>query len=109
MVGLVGLGHLNGDLADNERLIDRSVPRIVNVWLRQLAIAAGRNEVDADKRVAAFSSHSLRAGFATTAAEHDAPGYRIQSHMRHRSMDTTGGYIRAGQQWAKSGLKGFGF
>jgi hypothetical protein len=29
--------------------------------------------------------------------------------MRHRSMDTTGGYIRAGQQWTKSGLKGFGF
>jgi hypothetical protein len=24
-------------------------------------------------------------------------------------MDTTGGYIRAGQQWSKSGLKGFGF
>jgi hypothetical protein len=29
--------------------------------------------------------------------------------MRHKSMDTTGGYIRAGQQWSKSGLKGFGF
>jgi integrase len=91
-----------------ERLTDRSVSRIVKVRLRQLAIASGRSAVDADKLAAAFSSHSLRAGFAT-AAEHDAPGYRIQIHMRHRSMDTTGGYIRAGQQWAKSGLKGFGF
>src|SRR5262245_12721244 len=27
------------------------------------------------KLVTAFSSHSLRGGFATTAAEHDAPGY----------------------------------
>jgi hypothetical protein len=92
-----------------ERLTDRSVSRIVKARLRQLAIASGRSAVEADKLAAAFSRHSLRAGFATTAAEHDAPGYRIQSHMRHRSMDTTGGNIRACQQWAKSGLKGFGF
>jgi hypothetical protein len=45
----------------------------------QLAIASGRSAADADKLVAAFSSHSLRAGFATTTAEHDAPGYRNQS------------------------------
>jgi hypothetical protein len=35
-------------------------------------------------------------GYATTATEHDEPSYRIQQRMRHRSMDTTGGYIRAG-------------
>jgi integrase len=100
-----------GGAIASQRLTDRSVSRIVKVRLRQLAIAiaSGRSAVDADKLVAAFSNHSLRAGFATTAAEHDAPGYRVQSHMRHRSMDTTGGYIRAGQQWAKSGLKGFRF
>jgi hypothetical protein len=41
--------------------------------VNQLAIAS--SATDADKLAAAFSSHSLRAGFATTAAEHDAPGY----------------------------------
>jgi hypothetical protein len=51
----------------------------------------------------------MRAGYATTAGEHDVPGYRIQRRMRHKSMDTTGVYIRAGQAWTKSGLKGFGF
>jgi integrase len=56
-----------------------------------------------------FSGHSMRAGYATTASERDLPSYRIQQRMRHRSMDTTGGYIRAGQQWTKSRLKGFGF
>jgi integrase len=91
-----------------ERLTDRSVSRIVKVRLRQLAIARGASEAEADKLVA-FSGHSMRAGYATTAAEHDEPGYRIQQRMRHRSMDSTGGYIRAGQQWTKSGLKGFGF
>ena len=29
--------------------------------------------------------------------------------MRHKSADTSTGYIRAGEQWTKSGLKGFGF
>ena len=88
------------------RLNDGSVSRIVKTRLRALAIARGKSEGEARKLVAAYSSHSMRAGYATTAAEHDEPGYRIQQRMRHKSMDTTGGYIRSGQQWSKSGLKG---
>jgi hypothetical protein len=76
-----------GPRVASERLTDRSVSRIVKARLRQHAIARGKSEADVEKLVAASSSHSLRAGFATTAAEHDQPGYRIQSHMRHRSMD----------------------
>src|SRR5262245_24493653 len=91
------------------RLNDASVSRIVKTRLRALAIARGKSKAEARKLVAAYSSHSMRAGYATTAGEHDEPGYRIQQRMRHKSMDTTGGYIRAGQQWSKSGLKGFGF
>jgi hypothetical protein len=72
-------------------------------------MARGKSETEARKLVAAYSSHSMRAGYATTAGEHDERGYRIQQRMRHKSMDTTGGYIRAGQQWSKSGLKRFGF
>jgi integrase len=88
------------------RLTDRSVSRIVKVRLRDLAIAMGKSAAEADKLVEAYSGHSMRAGYATTAGENDEPGYRIQQRMRHKSMDTTGGYIRAGQQWSKSGLKG---
>jgi hypothetical protein len=47
----------------------------------------------------------MRAGYATTAGAHDEPTYRIQQRMRHKSADTTTGYIRAGEQWTKSGLK----
>jgi integrase len=85
------------------------VARIIKARLKQAAIAKGKSVAEADKLVAEFSGHSLRSGYATTAAEHDEPSYRIQQRMRHRSMDTTGGYIWAGQQWTKSGLKGFGF
>jgi integrase len=70
-----------GGTIDGQRLTDRSVSRIVKVRLRQLAIASGRSAVDANKLVAAFSSHSLRAGFATNAAEHDQPSYRLLHAM----------------------------
>ena len=43
--------------------------------------------------------NSMPAGYVTTAAEHDEPGYRIQQRMRHKSMDTTGDYFHAGQQF----------
>jgi hypothetical protein len=72
----------------SERLTDRSVSRIVKARLFQLAIASGRSPEDPAKLTAAFSSHSMRAGFATTATEHDAPGYRIQSHIRHPTVAT---------------------
>jgi hypothetical protein len=86
------------------RLNDASVSRILKTRLRALAIMRGKIETEAKKFVAAYSSQSMRAGYATTAGEHDEPGCRIQQRMRHKSMDTTGGYIRAGQQWSKSGL-----
>ena len=61
--------------------------------------AGGISAIDARKLVVAYSSHSMRAGYVTTAAEHDEPGYRIQQRMRHKSVDTTGDYFRAGQQF----------
>ena len=92
-----------------DRLTARSVALIIKGRVRKLAIARGRSEQEASELADLFSGHSMRAGYATTAGEHDVPGYRIQQRMRHKSMDTTGGYIRAGQAWTKSGLKGFGF
>jgi len=91
------------------RLARRSVSLIVKDRVFKLQLRAGKTEAEARELADAYSGHSLRAGYATTAGENDEPGYRIQHRMRHKSMDTTGGYIRAGQQWSKSGLKGFGF
>jgi integrase len=88
------------------RLTDGSVARIIKKRVRAYAKAHGRNKVAAEELAAAFSGHSLRRGYGTTAAKGDMPGYRIKSHMRHRSMDTTTGYIDEGEAWAKSGLKG---
>ena len=92
-----------------DRLTDRSISRIVKARIRKLAIGQGKTEAEAETIAEAFSGHSMRAGYATTAGAHDEPAYRIQQRMRHKSADTTTGYIRAGEQWTKSGLKGFGF
>jgi integrase len=92
-----------------DRLTDRSISRIVKARIRKLAIAKGKTELEAETIAQAFSGHSMRAGYASTAGAHDEPAYRIQQRMRHKSADTTTGYIRAGEQWTKSGLKGFGF
>jgi integrase len=92
-----------------DRLTGRSISRIVKARIRKLAIAKGKTEAEAETIAEAFSGHSMGAGYATTAGAHDEPAYRIQQRMRYKSADTTTGYIRAGEQWTKSGLKGFGF
>ena len=54
-----------------------------------------------------FSAHSLRAGFLSSAAEHNASIWKMQEQSRHRSLDTLSGYGRSKtcfQQHAGSGF-----
>lgn len=92
-----------------EHLTDGSVSRIVKARMGRFYRNKGKTPAEAEALAGAFSGHSMRAGYATTAGEKDVPGYRIKDRMRHKSMDTTAAYIRSGQQWTKSGLKGVGF
>jgi integrase len=91
------------------RLTDHSVSRIIKLRVAQYYVAKGKSLAEAEALAAGFSGHSMRAGYATTAGELDEAGYRIQHRMRHKSMDTTSGYIRSGEQWTKSGLGKVGF
>lgn len=91
------------------RLTGRSISRIVKTRVRALAKVQGWSAADVEIRVAQFSGHSLRAGYATEAGAKDVPSYRIMQHTRHKSHEMVASYIRAGQRWSKSGLKGVGF
>jgi integrase len=93
----------------SERLTDRSVARIVKGRVHELARQRGKSEAEADELVTLVSGHSLRAGYATSAAARDMPGYRIQQHTRHKSAQMVTEYIREAEKWTKSGLKGVGF
>jgi integrase len=93
----------------NERLTDRSVARIVKSRVKELVKQRGRSEAEAKELVELISGHSLRAGYATSAAANNMPAYRIQSHTRHKSAEVVAGYIREADKWTKSGLDGVGF
>lgn len=73
-----------GRVTEN-RLSDRDVARIV----KRLAEQAGHDP-------AAFAGHSLRAGFATTAARAGVPEAEIMRQTRHRSVAVMRGYVRRG-------------
>jgi integrase len=47
-------------------------------------------------RCPAFSGHSLRSGFATSAARAGVPEAQIQTQTGHKSLPVLRGYIRRG-------------
>jgi site-specific recombinase XerD len=65
------------------RLTDRSVANIVKAY-------AGLAGMDAK----AFSGHSLRSGFLTSAAGKGASIFKMMDVSRHKSVDTLRGYVR---------------
>ena len=50
-------------------------------------------------KAAEFGGHSLRAGFATSAAEKGASIFRIMDVTRHRSVETVRGYVRRAEEF----------
>jgi site-specific recombinase XerD len=59
----------------------------VALIVKRYALAAGLDPT-------AFSGHSLRAGFATSAAETGASVLKIMETTRHKSIDVLAGYVR---------------
>lgn len=96
--------HVGGD-----RLTGRSVARIIKTRVAFLARLRGFSADQAAELAAKCSGHSLRAGYATAAAQADLPTHRIMQHTRHKSAEMVNRYIRESDKWTKSGLQGVGF
>jgi len=75
-----------GGRIGTERLSDKTVALVV----KRAAEAAG---LDA----AAYAGHSLRSGFATTAARNGASEAAIMRQTGHKSVQVVRGYIRHGE------------
>lgn len=99
-------GVNNRDQIAAERLTAPSVARAVKRAMADLARSRGKSKNEAKDLVRRFSGHSLRAGYATSAADADVPALRIQQHTRHKSADMVSKYVRTTDKWRKSGLKG---
>ncbi len=65
---------------------DAISPRTVASVVKNYAALAG---LDGD-----FAGHSLRSGFATSAAANGAKLFRLMDQTRHRSVETVRGYVR---------------
>jgi site-specific recombinase XerD len=65
------------------RLAPQSVALIVKSYAARLGLDPG-----------AFSGHSLRSGFLTSAAARGASLFKMMDVSRHRSVDTLRGYVR---------------
>lgn len=77
----------------NSRLSDKSVALIV----KKYAALAGRNAAE-------FAGHSLRRGFATSAAQHDVDERTIMQQTRHRSEKMVRRYIEQGNLFKNNAL-----
>jgi site-specific recombinase XerD len=77
------------------RLSDRSVAD----FIKQAALAAGLDPSE-------FSGHSLRSGFATTAAQHGVPLHEIMSQTGHKSERVARGYVRHATLFQRNAAKG---
>lgn len=76
------------------RLTDRSVADIVKRAVRVAAIQRGSSVEQADERADKVSGHSLRAGFATSAARANISGENIARHVGWESSQMAVRYIR---------------
>ena len=72
-----------GDHVQSERLSDRSVADIVKTHAQRVGLDP-----------AAFSGHSLRSGFLTSAARRGATLFKMMATSRHRSVETVTAYVR---------------
>jgi integrase len=73
-----------GNIAHQFRLSPRSIDRVV------------RNAIDLAGYMGQFSAHSLRAGFATSAAMAGLAEAAIMDHTGHESIRVFRGYVRRG-------------
>jgi integrase len=71
-------------------------------------VAGGMNQKKAEERASWFSGHSLRAGFATSAASYGVTGENIARQTRHKSTQMVQRYVREAELFAKNPLKQMG-
>ena len=72
-----------GGRVSSQPLADESAARVVKRYACRVSLEAS-----------AFSGHSLRSGFLTSAAESGANVFKMAEVSRHRSLDTLRGYVR---------------
>jgi site-specific recombinase XerD len=92
----------------HEALSDQSVTAIIRARIGEYLRCQGEADADIEALVSQFSGHSLRVGFAVSAAEAGASSREIMSVTRHRSTATVDRYCERAEQLAISPYKRMG-
>jgi integrase len=87
------------------RLTTHAVAIIIKDAVKAGCIAGGMSETKAEDRAKFFSGHSLRAGFATSAASYGVTGENIARQTRHKSTQMVQRYVREAELFTKNPLK----
>lgn len=95
--------HKSGAIGKT-RLTDRSVADIVKRAVRADALRAGLGKAEAGLRAQAVAGHSLRSGFATSAAASDVTGENIARHVGWTSTQMAVRYIREADLFRNNAL-----
>lgn len=88
------------------RLSAAAISKIIRGRIEQLELARGVPAIQARARAAAYSSHSLRRGFCTTAAEAGIPLNIIRQRSRHSDDTMLAKYVAEAESRRHSGLAG---
>lgn len=88
-------------------LTGRSVTRILQARVEAFFEGRGMDKTQARRDAQAFSGHSLRSGFISSAAEEGLPAHAIAQHSRHRSQRALARYIRGQDRATVIGRVGF--
>ena len=91
------------------RLAPPAIAEIVRARMLAHAKATGMPETEAILLARAFSAHSLRRGYCSTASEAKLPLGQIRRRSRHGSDELLARYIRTAEGRRQSGLGKIGF
>jgi integrase len=90
--------------------VARVIKRRIHVLIKARTKGGRRmTRTEIAELTAAFSGHSMRAGYVTTACEIGLPDRDIQQQTRHKTSTMLGVYRREVDKFKSSGLKGVGF
>jgi hypothetical protein len=99
----------NGNVIGAERLQAASVSLVMKNLAADLAMHRGEaaTRTEAKAKASKVSGHSLRSGYATSAAAARIPVLTIAQQTRHASLEVLQGYVRSVDRWDEgSGLRG---
>lgn len=92
-------GHVFRGISKSETILPQAIkPNQVNLIIKQIARDCDLDNADD------YSAHSLRRGFATEAAKHNAPFQSIMRQGRWKHEGTVLGYIEEGKRFEENAV-----